>query len=265
MSIAWEKEGMTDSEAADWREFKEGGNEEARRRLAEKYLSLVKWVVDRISYRLPPNVEREDLVSEGIIGLMDALDKFDTGRTSRFESYAVTRIRGSVLDYLRQSDWVPRSLRQKCREIESAFSEIEKQEGRSAEDHEVADLLGITVDELHSVLSDISGAAVISFEELLSVSDSSRPIPVIARVRDTSAEDPISVVLKEELKGILRDACERLPEAEKTIIGLYYVERLTLKEIGKVLDVSESRVCQLHSRAIMRLRAALTDDGKEKN
>ncbi|MFH1540215.1 MAG: FliA/WhiG family RNA polymerase sigma factor [bacterium] len=260
--MAWEKNGMTDSEAADWHKFKEESDEEARRRLAEKYLSLVKWVVDRISYRLPPNVEREDLVSEGIIGLMDALDKFDTGRESRFESYAVTRIRGSVLDYLRQSDWVPRSLRQKCREIENAFSEIERQAGRSAEDKEVAKLLGISVDELHTTLADISGAAVISFEELLSVSDSSRPIPVLARVRDTSAEDPVSLVVKKEIKGILRDACEALPETEKTIIGLYYVERLTLKEIGKVLEVSESRVCQLHSRAILRLRAALTDEKK---
>lgn len=253
---------MSGPEVTDWLRFKEDGDDTARQKLAERYLPLVKTVVDRMAYRLPSNVDREDLVSEGIIGLLDALDKFEPQRMSKFESYAVTRIRGSVLDYLRQSDWAPRSLRQKSREIEQAYTEVERKTGRAAQDDEVAQTLGITVDELHSVLSDVAGAAVISFEELLQVSDGNRPIPMMTRVRDATAEDPGNVVIQQELRVILKDAVERLPETEKLVVSLYYAERLTLKEIGRVLEITESRVCQLHARAVMRLRGMLTDADK---
>ncbi|MEW6202375.1 MAG: FliA/WhiG family RNA polymerase sigma factor [bacterium] len=248
------------TEEEDWQKFKESGNEEARQRLAERYLPLVKWVVDRIGYRLPPNIDREDLVGEGILGLLDAIEKFEPDRVSRFESYASLRIRGSVLDFLRRADFAPRTLRRKCREIEKAFSDVERKLGRSAEENEVANVLGITVDEMNTALGDLAGTVVLSFEELLQVSEDEKPIPFIARIKDVTADDPANLVIKQEMRNILIEACDKLPEVEKKVIGLYYVENLTLKEIGEVLNVSESRVCQLHSKALMRLRAVLTEE-----
>ncbi|MEW5947628.1 MAG: FliA/WhiG family RNA polymerase sigma factor [bacterium] len=240
-----------------WRRLKEDADENARQTLAERYLGLVKWIVERVAYRLPPNIDREDLISEGILGLLDAIDKFDHERMSRFESYAAIRIRGQVLDYLRQQDWLPRTTRQKCREIEKAFCEVERKLGRSAGDSEVAEFLGIDVDDMNAAIADLSGAVVISFEETIQSGEGDRPIPIIARIRDENAEDPGEMVVKKEIFGLLKAACERLPENEKTLISLYYVENLTLKEIGEALDISESRACQLHAKALMRLKSAL--------
>ncbi|HOX29071.1 MAG TPA: FliA/WhiG family RNA polymerase sigma factor [bacterium] len=250
-------------EEEDWQSFKEDGNEEARGRLAEKYLPLVKYVIDRIAYRLPDFIDREDLISEGILGLIDALDKFDPGRMNKFETYAVVRIRGAVLDSLRQMDWVPRSLRQKSKEIESAFADVERTLGRPATDEEVSNKLGITTGELNETLASVSSAVVFSFEELLQMSDDDKPMPFMARVKNQQVLDPSDSVVKKEVRDILIKSVDRLPENEKKVVGLYYVDSLTLKQIGDVMNVTESRVCQIHTKALIRLKGSLLEKDEE--
>jgi RNA polymerase sigma factor for flagellar operon FliA len=247
----------------DWRAFKHDGNDAARGRLAEHYLPLVKYVIDRIAYKLPDFIDREDLISEGIVGLIDALDKFELERDLKFETYAVVRIRGAVLDSLRQLDWVPRSLRQRSRDIERAYCEVERSLGRSASDAEVATHLGISVKELNDTLSDVAGAVVFSFEELLQMNDEDKPLMFINRIKDTNADDPSSALIKNEVRRLLVQAVDNLPGNERTIIGLYYSKNFTLKEIGASLGVTESRVSQLHAKALVRLKGALTRAGGE--
>lgn len=250
-------------QSGDWKLFKEDGDEAARGRLAEQYLPLVKFVIDRIAYRLPDFVDREDLISEGIIGLIDALDKFDPSRMNKFETYASVRVRGAVLDSLRHMDWVPRSLRQKSKDIEMAFGEVERKLGRAAEDEEVAKFLGITVDELHDTLDKVSGSVVFSFEEMLQMNDEEKPLPFITRVKSQHVADPSDSIVKSEMRKILIEAVANLSESERNVIGLYYVENLTLKQIGEVLSVSESRVCQIHTKAVMRLKNRLLEQDRE--
>ncbi|HPI75284.1 MAG TPA: FliA/WhiG family RNA polymerase sigma factor [bacterium] len=247
----------------DWRLFKECGNEDARGRLAERYLPLVRYVIDRIAYKLPAFIERDDLISEGILGLIDALDKFDMSRLNKFETYAIVRIRGAVLDSLRQMDWVPRTLRQKSRDIETAFNEVERELGRPATDEEVSQKLGISTDELNETLGDIAGSVVFSFEELLQMSDDDKPLPFIARVKNETAADPSDTTVKKEVKKILTKAVEKLPENEKIVVGLYYVESMTLKQIGEAMGVTESRVCQIHTKAMLRMKSALMERDRE--
>jgi len=251
------------TEEEDWRVFKEHGDEDARGRLAEKYLPLVKYVIDRIAYKLPDFIDREDLISEGILGLIDALDKFDASRMNKFETYAVVRIRGAVLDSLRQMDWVPRSLRQKSREIENAFADVERNLGRPATDSEVSDKLGITAEELNETLASVAGAVVFSFEEMLQMSDDNKPLPFLSRIKNPQVSDPSDTLMKTEVRNILIKAIDRLPENEKMVIGLYYVENLTLKQIGDVLNVTESRACQIHTKALVRLKSNLMQSDEE--
>jgi RNA polymerase sigma factor FliA len=250
-------------EQEDWVFFKESGDEEARSRLAERYLSLVKYSIDRIAYKLPDFIDREDLISEGILGLLDALDKFDPSKAIKFETYAVVRIRGAVLDSLRQMDWVPRSLRQKSREIENAFFVVERELGRPATDEEISAHLGISIEELNGTISDVSSAVVYSFEELLQMSDEDKPLPFITRVKNSQVSDPSDALVKSEIRKMLITAVDRLPENEKTVIGLYYVQNLTLKQIGEVLNVTESRACQIHTKALVRLKCSLMESDKE--
>ncbi len=246
----------------DWQLFKESGSEEARGRLAENYLPLVRYIIDRVAYRLPEFIDREDLISEGILGLIDALDKFDPSRMNKFETYAVVRIRGSVLDSLRHMDWVPRSLRQKSKEIENSIVELERKLGRSATENEVAEFMGISVAELNETLMEVSGSVIFSFEELLQMSDDDKPLPFMARIKNQQTLDPSESIMKREIRRILIKAIETLPENEKKVIGLYYTEGMTMKNIGEILDVTESRVCQIHTKALLRLRASIieTDD-----
>lgn len=251
------------NEQEDWVLFKEHCDEGARSRLAERYLPLVKYVIDRIAYKLPDFIDREDLISEGILGLIDALDKFDPSKLIKFETYAVVRIRGAVLDSLRQMDWVPRSLRHKSREIESAFSTVEQTLGRPATDEEVSSHLGISADELNETLTNVSSAVVFSFEETLQMSDDDKPLPFMTRVRNSQVTDPSDSIVKSEVRKILVRAMDRLPENEKTVVGLYYVENMTLKQIGDILNVTESRACQIHTKALVRLKSALMESDKE--
>lgn len=227
-----------------WERYKKDGDMEARNRLVVQYSPLVKFVAGRVRSGLPPAVEQADLVSDGVIGLMDAIDKFDPDRGLQFQTYAVSRIRGAIVDGLRASDWVPRSVREKIRDIDAAHAKLEKSLGRAPKDSEVAEELSITVAELRKVYSQTAHTSVVSFET--SVDDEETP-------RATSdlpgADDDIP-------PGFLA-AVRQLPERDQIVVALYYWERLTLAEIGQVLGVTESRVSQLHSRAALTLRRKL--------
>jgi RNA polymerase sigma factor for flagellar operon FliA len=230
-----------------WRRFKHDGDRDARDRLIVHYSPLVKFVAGRVRSGLPPAVEQADLVSDGVIGLMDALDKFDPGRGLQFQTYAVSRIRGAIVDGLRASDWVPRSVREKIRDIDAAQAKLEKQLGRAPKDPEVAAELGLTVAELRKVYSQTAHTSVVSFETNLDEDHAPR-----ASTDLPGADDDIP-------PGFLA-AVRELPQRDQIVVALYYWERLTLAEIGQVLGVTESRVSQLHSRATMTLRRRLLED-----
>jgi len=232
-----------------------GGTTYTREEVVHKYLHLVKYVAGRISINLPPNVEINDLINEGILGLIDAIEKYDDARGVKFETYAITRINGSILDALRALDWVPRAVRQRARELERTYQELEGRLGRTASDTEVASELGIEVSELHHLLLRIKGTTILSLEEFLP-NERGYEIPLVDTLKDQTA-DITAVVESQEIKESLRKAVDRLPPQERTVISLYYFEGLTLKEIKGVLEVSESRVSQIHAQAVIHLRVAL--------
>ena len=228
-----------------WRRFKTEGDRDARDRLVVHYAPLVKFVAGRVRSGLPASVDQNDLVSDGVIGLMDAVDKFEPERGLQFQTYAVTRVRGAIVDGLRTSDWVPRSVREKIRDIDAAQTRLEAQLGRSPTDREVADELGVSVEELRKVYTLTAHTSVVSFETVVDedAPGSTTDLP--------GADDDLP-------PGFLR-AVRELAERDQVVVALYYWERLTLAEIGQVLGVTESRVSQLHSRATMQLRRKLLD------
>lgn len=240
-----------------WATFKESGGSDARERLILNYSPLVKYVAGRISATLPQTVETADLISYGLFGLIDAIEKFDPERGIKFETYAIARIRGAIIDELRSMDWVPRSVRARARELEQVYATLEIRLRRVPSDAEVAEEMGISTDDLGDILARLSYASVISFEELWSGGDREDRADGAASIRDEDAADPAAAFETEEIKGILSNAIERLPERERVVITLYYYEGLTLKEIGRVLGVTESRVSQLHTKAVLRMRAKL--------
>jgi RNA polymerase sigma factor FliA len=241
-----------------WQDFKSEGCEDARDKLILHYSPLVKYVAGRISANLPQSVESADLVSYGIFGLIDAIQKFDLGREIKFETYAMSRIKGSIIDELRALDWVPRSVRQKAKELENAYILLENKFKRVPTDEEVAEVLNVSIKELHGLLSQLSYTSVAALEELWSVGgDKDDKIRLIETVEDVNSSDPSDIFEFAETKEILAEAINRLPDREKTVIALYYHENLTLREIGEVLSVTESRVSQLHTKAIIRLKAKL--------
>lgn len=241
-----------------WAAYKENHDPQARESLILNYSPLVKYVAGRLSSNLPQTVETADLISYGVFGLIDAIEKFDLGRGIKFETYAIARIKGAIIDELRAMDWVPRSVRARGREIEAAYITLETKLRRVPSDAEVAEEMGITPKDLQDILAKLSYTSVLSFEELWSGGtehdEHQNPLGSIA---DETAEDPVKVFEGVEVKEILANAIERLPEREKIVIALYYYEGLTLKEIGTVLGVTESRVSQLHTKAVLRLRARL--------
>ncbi|GAB4274310.1 MAG: RNA polymerase sigma factor WhiG [Coriobacteriia bacterium] len=251
------RESRRDVEAL-WEAYKSTGDEEAREELILNYSPLVKYVAGRISSGLPQTVENADLISYGIFGLIDAIEKYDPERGIKFETYAIARIKGAILDELRALDWVPRSVRAKARDIERAFIELENRLKRVPTDEEVADEMGVGLEELHAIYSKLSYASVISFEELWTGGDRDEASPGVAAVRDDSAADPVAIYEDDEMKHVLAEAIAKLPDRERTVIALYYYEGLTLKEIGEILGVTESRVSQLHTKAVIRLRARLS-------
>ncbi len=243
-----------------WEHFKETGDAATRERLILHYAPLVKYVAGRVGVGLPPNIEQADLVSYGIFGLIDAIEKFDIHRAIKFETYAISRIRGAIIDELRAIDWIPRSVRYKAREVERAYAALEGELRRTPTEAEVAQRLGIGLDDLHQIFSQVSYVNVVALDELLSVGgEKGDKLSLVDTLEDTKAEDPVTAFEAEETKFLLAQAINQLPEREKIVVTLYYYEGLTLAEIGKVLGVTESRICQMHTKAVLQLRAKLAE------
>jgi len=246
-----------------WQQYKERSTAEARERLILHYSPLVKFVAGRVAAGLPQNIEQSDLVSYGIFGLIDAIDKFDPGRGYKFETYAISRIKGAIIDELRSIDWVPRSVRAKARSLEKAYAKLESQLHRTPTDVELAGELGISDDQFQTTLSQISFIGLVALDEMLSVGgDRGEALSLGDTVADTN-EGPVAAYEVEEMRQILADAINRMPEREKIVLTLYYYEGLTLAEIGQVLGVTESRVCQIHTKAVLQLRSRLAASERE--
>jgi RNA polymerase sigma factor for flagellar operon FliA len=246
-----------------WAEFKQsevsGARESARERLILHYAPLVKYVASRVATGLPASVDQADLVSYGMFGLIDALEKFDPGRGNKFETYAIPRIKGAIIDELRAMDWVPRSVRFKAREIEKAYSDLESIHKRAPTETEVAARLGVTLRELHEVINQISFVQVVQLDEILSVgSDRGEQVSLLDTLADRGT-DPTSSLEGQETRGMLAAAINSLSEREKIVVTLYYFEGLTLAEIGEILSLTESRVCQIHTKAVGQLRLQLVE------
>ena len=248
-----------DSTQALWAEFRKTGDRGIRDRLILTYAPLVKYVAGRLGSGLPAHVDDGDLVSYGLLGLISAIERYDPQRDVKFETYAIARIKGAIIDELRAMDWVPRSVRSRARQIERAMAELEGKLGRAPTDEEVAQKLGLSEDELEESLSEIARSSIAALDELWTVSGSGgEQVALIDTIEDTEAPDPQSSLSQTELREAIADAIARLPEREKLVVTLYYYEELTLREIGEVLGVTESRVSQLHTKAILRLKARLS-------
>jgi RNA polymerase sigma factor for flagellar operon FliA len=247
-----------DDTQALWRDYRKTNDQGVRDRLILTYAPLVKYVAGRLGSGLPAHVDENDLVSYGLLGLMGAIERFDPDRDIKFETYAITRIKGSIIDELRALDWVPRSVRSRAREIERAIAELERTLRRAPTDDEIAAKLGLSTDELNESLSDIGRSSIAALDELWTVSTSGGDqVALIDTIEDTQGPEPQAEFAQAELKEALGEAIARLPEREKLVVTLYYYEELTLREIGEVLGVTESRVSQLHTKAILRLKARL--------
>jgi RNA polymerase sigma factor for flagellar operon FliA len=244
-----------------WRRYKEDGDKHAREQLVLAFSPLVKYVAGRMSSGLPAHVEESDLISYGLLGLISAIERFDPGREIKFETFAMTRIKGSIIDELRSLDWVPRSVRARARQIEKANAKLEHQLHRAPTDQEVADELDMSIDEFQDSLTRISNSSVVALDELWTLSDASGDqVSLLDTIQDPDAIDPSAAMDATEMKDRLAEAIARLPEREKLVVALYYYENLTLREIGEVLGVTESRVSQLHTKAVLRLKSALQAD-----
>ena len=240
-----------------WVEFRRTNDKALRDRLILTYAPLVKYVAGRLGSGLPAHVDEGDLVSYGLLGLIGAIERYDPDRDIKFETYAIARIKGAIIDELRALDWVPRSVRSRAREIERAIAELEAKLGTAPTDEQIAAKIGITVEELEDSLTDISRSSIAALDELWSVSGEGDQISLMDTIEDTTGSRPAEALDEVETREALADAIARLPEREKLVVTLYYYEELTLREIGEVLGVTESRVSQLHTKAILRLKARL--------
>ncbi|MFY9264024.1 MAG: RNA polymerase sigma factor WhiG [Solirubrobacterales bacterium] len=244
-----------------WKRYKADGDRHARERLVLAYSPLVKYVAGKMGAGLPSYVDDADLISYGLSGLISAIERFEPSREIKFETYAMSRIKGSIIDELRSMDWVPRSVRMKAREFERANAKLEAKFHRAPSDQELSDELGVTIDELQEHIQQISSSAVIALDELWSVSDGSGgQVSLLDTLEDPNAADPERSYDAVNVKELIAEAISRLPEREKLVIALYYYENLTLREIGEVLGVTESRVSQLHTKAVLRLKSRLQSD-----
>lgn len=228
-----------------WEQYSKKKDREVRDKLIEHYLPMVNLIAGRLAISLPAHIERDDLISSGFFGLLDAVDRYDVSRGNKFETYAGTRIRGSMLDYLRSKDWIPISLRARIKEYEKAVARLESTLGRVPTDEETAGELGITVQDLHRIEMEINVSTVVPLEDYL------------RQETEYSTSDPTAGIEKQELKKSLAKAIDKLSEKERIVISLYYFEELTLREIGMILHLTEARICQIHSKAVMRLRGFL--------
>ena len=248
----------TEDTSALWQEYVRTRDRAIRDRLILTYAPLVKFVAGRLGSGLPAHVDEGDLVSYGLLGLIGAIERYDPAREIKFETYAIARIKGAIIDELRALDWVPRSVRARARDIERAIAELERKLRRAPTDEEIAAKLGVTEEELGDSLTEISRSSIAALDELWTVSDGGDSVALIDTIEDTSGPDPEFSLEQTELNEALAEAIARLPEREKLVVTLYYYEELTLREIGEVLGVTESRVSQLHTKAVLRLKARLS-------
>ena len=247
-----------DETQALWREYARTKDQGIRDRLILTYAPLVKYVAGRLGSGLPAHVDENDLVSYGLLGLIGAIERFDPDRDIKFETYAIARIKGSIIDELRALDWVPRSVRSRARDIERAIADLERTLHRAPTDEEIAGKLGLTTDELDDSLSEIGRSSIAALDELWTISSSGGDqVALIDTIEDTQGPAPTTALDQAEMKEMVADAISRLPEREKLVVTLYYYEELTLREIGEVLGVTESRVSQLHTKPILRLKGRL--------
>jgi RNA polymerase sigma factor for flagellar operon FliA len=250
---------IPDELAQLWDRYKTERDPHARERLILHYAPLVKYVASRVATGLPASVEQADLVSYGMFGLIDGLEKFEPGRGNKFETYAIPRIKGAIIDELRAMDWVPRSVRFKAREIEKAYTALETMLKRAPTEMELAERLGISRKELHDVVTQISFVSVLALDEMVSVgADRGEQVSLLDTLADKGI-DPGAGMESHETRGLLAAAINSLSEREKIVVTLYYFEGLTLAEIGDILGVTESRVCQIHTKAVGGLRLQLQD------
>ncbi|MQA15536.1 MAG: FliA/WhiG family RNA polymerase sigma factor [Pseudonocardiaceae bacterium] len=240
-----------------WRAFGSRRDSALRDRLVLHYAPLVKYVAGRVGTGLPPHVDIADLVQSGVFGLVDAIERFEPERGLKFETYAMQRIRGAILDDLRAQDWVPRSVRSRAREVERALERLEGRLQRTATDSEVAGELGISVSDLRDTYAQLQLTSVVALDELVAVGRGGASLA--ETLPDDSVPDPGAVLDGVENRRLLAQAVSQLVERDRVVVSLYYFENLTLAEIGRVLGVTESRVCQLHTRAVLRLRSKLQE------
>src|SRR6478609_6230579 len=241
------------------RKYKEGTkkiDKRTKEKLILEYAPLIKFIAQKIAVRLPSNIEFDDLVSSGVIGLMDAIDKYDPTRDNKFKTYAEFRIRGAILDELRAQDWVPRSVRDKAKMLDRATLELESQLGRSVNEEEVASKLGMSMEEYFDLLNQVRPISVLSIDDAATFSNVDKK-SILNILEGCKLNNPLTQLNMKSVKDIVTKAIEELPERQRLVLSLYYYEDLNLKEIGKVLRVTESRVSQLHAQAISRLRAKL--------
>jgi RNA polymerase sigma factor for flagellar operon FliA len=250
--------GLDLSEA--WRRYKVHGDPAARIAIINQFAYLVKITAGRVVSNLPPSLEREDLVSAGVMGLIKAVDQFDVTRQVKFETYAIALIRGAILEMLREEDWVPRSVRERIKQLEKTYIDLETALGRPPSEHEVARKLKISIEEFHKMLVDTGRTTLLSLDDILVGSDGGEKLHLADVVRDEGGS-PVSEVEMRERRRSLALSIDRLPERERLVISLYYYDGLTFKEIGKILKISESRVYQLHTQAVVRLRGYLQREG----
>ncbi len=243
-----------------WRRYKDHDDPAARDRLILTFAPLVKYVAGRMNSHLPAHVEETDLISYGLLGLIGAVERFDPGRQVKFETYAVSRIKGSIIDELRSLDWVPRSVRARSREIERKSTELEHRLQRAPTDEELAAALGMELEEFRAAITQITNSSIVALDETWSVSSGGESLTLIDTISDSRLTNPSDLLDVTELRDTLADAIARLPEREKIVVALYYYDGLTLRQIGDVLGVTESRVSQLHTKAILRLKGRLQGD-----
>jgi RNA polymerase sigma factor for flagellar operon FliA len=246
-------------EDALWLVYRKTRDPKIREAFIKQYAPLVKYVAGKVAVGMPHNVEFDDLVQFGVFGLLDAIDKFDPDKNVKFKTYAVTRIRGAIFDELRSIDWVPRSVRQKTREVEDTIGSLEARLGRTATDQEIAGALGVSEEEYLKTLQKISGTSMLSINEVWYSGDDNDRVSIGDSIESPASLNPEVIAERDEIRRVIVEAINELPDKEKKVLVLYYYEDLTLKEIGRVLEVTESRVSQLHTKAIMRLRSKLTN------
>lgn len=239
-----------------WQRYKIKGDEKAREELVLSYAYLAKYVLDRMHLRPSGPLGYEDLLGYAICGLIDAIERFDISREIKLETFAMPRIRGAILDAIKSQDWVPRSVRASVSELKRTVARLEAQLGRSATDNEIASAMDISIDDLNDLLSNVEQSSILSLDELLMYGEESKSGSSLSATASMGF-DPLYAAEVEESKSILADALKDLPEREKMVMAFYYKEGLTLKEIARILNVTESRICQIHSKAIIRLKGKL--------